>query len=37
VLWEVPDDAFMILVFNEPEMNGISGVAKYRAEFTEAM
>ena len=35
--WEVPDDAFMILVLNEPEMHGISGVAKYRAEFTEAM
>ena len=35
--WEVPADAFMILVLNEPEMNDISGVAKYRPEFAEAM
>lgn len=35
--WEVPVDAFMILVLNESEMNGISGVAKYRREFAEAM
>ena len=35
--WEVPDDAFMILVLNEPDMNDISVVAKYRPEFTEAM
>ena len=35
--WDVPDDAFMILVLNESEMNDISGVAKYRPEFSEAM
>ena len=35
--WEVPDDVFMILVLNEPDFNSISGVAKYRPEFTEAM
>ena len=35
--WEVPDDAFMILVLNEPEMDRISGVGKYRPEFMEAM
>jgi putative acetyltransferase len=35
--WEVPDDVFMILVLDEPEMKSISGVAKYRPEFTEAM
>ena len=35
--WEVPDDAFMILVLNKSEMWGISGVAKYRPEFAEAM
>ena len=35
--WEVLDDAFMILVLNEPDMNGISAIAKYRPEFTEAM
>jgi putative acetyltransferase len=31
--WEVPDDAFMLLVLNESEMRGISGVARYRPEF----
>ena len=35
--WEVPDEAFMILVLDDSELNGISGVAKYRAEFAEAM
>ena len=35
--WEVPDDAFMILVLNESMMQGISGVARYRAEFAEVM
>ena len=35
--WEVPDEAFMILVLNESEMQGISGVARYLPEFTEAM
>ena len=27
--WDVPDEAFMILVLNKSEMHGISGVAKY--------
>ena len=35
--WEVPDDAFMILVLNESVMQGISGVARYRPEFSEAV
>ena len=35
--WEVPTEAFMILVLNESEMQGVSGVAKYRPEFAEAM
>jgi putative acetyltransferase len=35
--WEVPDDVFMMLVLNEPYMKGVSGVAKYRPEFAEAM
>ena len=35
--WEVPDDAFMILMLNESVMQGISGVARYRPEFTEAV
>jgi putative acetyltransferase len=34
--WEVPDDAFMILVLNPSSMLGISGVAVYRPEFAEA-
>jgi hypothetical protein len=33
----VPVDAFMILVLDESEMQGISGVAKYRPEFVETM
>jgi putative acetyltransferase len=35
--WEVPDEAFMILVLSEAEMKGISGVAKYRQEFDETL
>jgi putative acetyltransferase len=35
--WDVPDEAFMILVLDEPEMRGISGMARYQPEFAEAM
>ena len=35
--WEVPDDAFMILVLNQSEMGDTSGVARYREEFAESM
>jgi putative acetyltransferase len=35
--WEVPDEAFMILVLNESVVQGISGVARYRPEFVEAV
>jgi putative acetyltransferase len=35
--WQVSDEAFMILVLDESEMRGTSGVAKYRPEFAEAM
>lgn len=35
--WEVPDEAFMVLVLDEAVMRGISGVARYRLEFAEAM
>jgi len=36
--WEgVPDQAFMILIFNEPVLQGVSGIARYREEFDEAM
>ena len=36
--WEgVPDEAFMILVLQRAAMKGLSGVARYRDEFDEAM
>ena len=36
--WEgVPDEAFMILIFDEEVMEGVSGVARYRDEFDDAM
>lgn len=36
--WEgVPDDAFMVMVLNKNKIKGISGVARYRDEFNEAM
>ena len=31
----VPDEAFMILGLNNDALEGISGVAKYRPEFTD--
>jgi putative acetyltransferase len=34
---EVPDEAFMILVLNEAQMQGVSGVARYRPEFSAAL
>ena len=35
--WDVPDKAFMILVLDRKVMNGITGVARYREEWAEAM
>ena len=36
--WEgVPDEAFVVLIFDEQVMAGLSGVARYRDEFDEAM
>jgi putative acetyltransferase len=35
--WDVPDEAFMILILDEKTMDGVSGVAKYRQEWAEAM
>jgi len=35
--WDVPDEAFMILVLDESEMQGVSGLVKYRPEFAEGM
>jgi putative acetyltransferase len=35
--WDaIPDDAFMVLVLDETAMAGVSGVARYRAEFDDA-
>jgi len=35
--WGVPDEAFMILILDRKAMNGITGVARYRQEWAEAM
>ena len=36
--WDgVPDEAFMAIILNKSAMAGISGVAKYRSVFDEAM
>ena len=36
--WDgVPDEAFMIILLDKEYMAGVSGVAKYRKEFDEAM
>jgi putative acetyltransferase len=32
--WEVSDDVFMLLVLDEAKMQGISGLAEYRHEFS---
>jgi putative acetyltransferase len=32
--WDVPDDVFMLLVLDESKMEGVSGLAKYRHEFS---
>jgi putative acetyltransferase len=32
--WDVPDNVFMMLVLDEPRMQGVSGLAKYRDEFS---
>jgi putative acetyltransferase len=35
--WEgVPDEAFMVIIFDQDVMKDIRGVARYRDEFTEA-
>lgn len=33
--WAVPDESFMVLVLDEKQKDALSGVAKYRPEFTE--
>ena len=35
--WQVLDEAFMILILDESKTRSISGVAKYRPEFAEAI
>lgn len=35
--WEVPDDAFMIMLLDEKGMKTVSGVARYRPEFAAMM
>jgi len=35
--WDVPEEAFMILILAEAAMQRMSGVARYRPEFAEAM
>ena len=36
--WDgVPDEAFMVLILDEPAMAGVSGAARYRDEFDQAM
>lgn len=32
--WDVPDEAFMVLVFDPARMQGVTGAARYRAEFS---
>jgi putative acetyltransferase len=32
--WDVPDDVFMLLTLDEQKMRGVSGLAKYRDEFS---
>jgi putative acetyltransferase len=34
---DVPDEAFMVIILDDSAMAGVSGVAKYRSEFDEAM
>ena len=34
--WDVPDDVFMLLVLDEAKMQGVSGRARYRDEFSMA-
>lgn len=32
--WKVPEDVFMVLVLDQAKMQGVSGLAKYRHEFS---
>ncbi len=36
--WDgIPDEAFMILILDESALEGVSGIARYRKEFDEAI
>lgn len=36
--WEgIPDESFMLLILDEPAMRSVSGVARYRKEFDDAI
>jgi len=35
--WQVPDEAFIILILDDSQMRDISGTEKYRPEFAEAI
>ncbi len=32
--WDVPDEAFMVLILDQTRMRGVSGLARYRPEFS---
>jgi putative acetyltransferase len=35
--WQVPDNAFMVFVLDQSKMQGVTGVSKYRSEFSSAL
>ncbi|MFH1768675.1 MAG: N-acetyltransferase [Candidatus Omnitrophota bacterium] len=35
--WDVPEDVFMILMFDGTKMEGVKGTAKYRPEFDQTV
>lgn len=37
IIWEMPDEAFMVLVLDVQKMKGVKGVARYRSEFDIAV
>jgi putative acetyltransferase len=35
--WQVPDNAFMVFVLDQSKMQGVTGVSKYRSEFSSTL
>jgi putative acetyltransferase len=35
--WDVPDEAFMVMILDGATMSGVSGTGRYREEFNQAM